>query len=121
MCWTYNSSNGVLARAGNIVSVGYSGFAAGKNNPLLENESNVGPIPRGRWKIVGEPFDSPEHGPFCLRLQSEPGTETFGRSGFLIHGDSIVHPGMASKGCIILLRAHREDIWSSGDRELTVA
>jgi hypothetical protein len=48
------------------------------------------------------------------------GTETFGRSEFRIHGDSIAHPGMASHGCIILPRAVRDAIWRSGDRALEV-
>jgi len=120
LSWTYNQANGFLARKGSVISVGYSGFGVGKNNPLYEDQPNVGPIPRGAWKIVGEPFDSPDHGPFCLRLAPELDTQTFDRSGFLIHGDSIIHPGMASKGCIILLRAHREEIWQSGDCEVTV-
>lgn len=43
-----------------------------------------------------------------------------GRSGFLIHGDSIAHTGQASHGCIILPRSVREQIAASGDDELEV-
>jgi hypothetical protein len=86
----------------------------------MEGIPDVGPIPRGDWKIVGEPFDDPEHGPFCLRLEPQPGTSTLGRSGFLIHGDSIEHPGCASKGCIIQSRSIREQIWLSGDYLVSV-
>jgi hypothetical protein len=50
----------------------------------------------------------------------DPGTETFGRGEFRIHGDSIAHPGTASHGCIILPRAVRDAIWRSGDRALEV-
>jgi len=38
----------------------------------------------------------------------------FGRRGFLIHGDSKLHPGTASKGCIILPRWARELIVKDG-------
>lgn len=44
----------------------------------------------------------------------------FGREGFLIHGDSIVHMGQASHGCIILPRSIREQIAASGDDEIEV-
>ena len=44
----------------------------------------------------------------------------FGRDGFLIHGDSIVHTGQASQGCIILPRSIREQIAASEDDELEV-
>jgi hypothetical protein len=44
----------------------------------------------------------------------------FGRTGFLIHGDSLQHPGRASNGCIILPRPIRDRIAASGDDQLTV-
>jgi len=100
--------------------MGYSGFGPGKNNSAMESVPDVGPIPRGDWQIVGEPFDDPEHGPFCLRLEPTFGTSPLGRDGFLIHGDSIEHPGEASKGCIIQSRAIRQAIWSSGDKFVEV-
>ena len=60
------------------------------------------------------------HGPFVLRLTPAPTNEMFGRDGFLIHGDSIEHPGSASHGCIILPRAIREAIAKSDDDTLHV-
>ncbi len=92
----------------------------GKNNPAMQDRPNVGPIPQGRYG-VGDPRDSAQVGPYALPLDPLPGTTTFGRSAFMIHGDSIVHPGMASHGCIILLRDARHKIAESGDRELRVA
>jgi hypothetical protein len=47
-------------------------------------------------------------------------TKTYGRSGFLIHGDSIQHPGEASEGCIIMPPDARHRIWASGDDSLHV-
>ncbi len=44
----------------------------------------------------------------------------FGRSGFLIHGDSVSHPGEASEGCIILDRNVRETIANDDDKYLVV-
>lgn len=117
--FTYTQLTGEFS--GNSLSAfGYSGFEEGKNNPSLENEPRIGPIPRGEWIISGPPFDSPTHGPFVLRLIPKEETELFGRSGFLIHGDSIKHPGEASLGCIILPRVVREKIWESRDINLKV-
>jgi hypothetical protein len=117
--WTYDVTRGALMR-GNFIAFGYSGFGAGKNNTAMEGVANVGPIPRGEWTIVGPPFDSPDHGPYVLRLEPKPGTSTLGRSGFLLHGDSIPHPGQASHGCIVTGHANREEVWGSGDTDLEV-
>jgi len=38
----------------------------------------------------------------------------YGRSGFMIHGDSQKHPSQASEGCIVLDFAFREIITRSG-------
>jgi hypothetical protein len=48
------------------------------------------------------------------------GTDTLGRAGFLIHGDSVKAPGTASHGCIILPRAIRDRIAVSEDTRLCV-
>jgi len=118
--WTYAQKTGALRQNGQPVGTGYSGFDNGKNNPAMQAVANVGPIPRGSWTIVGPPFNSADHGPFVLRLDPDPTTRTFGRSGFLMHGDSVEAQGCASRGCIILPRAVRERVWSSGDTELEV-
>lgn len=120
MAWVYEQLTGRLSLdGGSIIAIGYSGAGAGKNNPTEENMQNVGPIPEGLYDIE-EPFDSPTHGPFALRLLPDTGNVMFGRSGFLIHGDSIERPGEASEGCIILPRIARQDIWDSGDHVLQV-
>lgn len=119
--FTFESSTGrLLDAASKVVVVGYSGYHEGKNNPAMQNVHNVGPIPEGIWDIVGEPFDSDMHGPYCLRLQPEGLTETYGRDGFLCHGDSNEHPGEASRGCIILPRWARVQIWAAADRKFKV-
>jgi hypothetical protein len=118
--WTYAQETGELQRDGQPVDKGYSGFGEGKNNPNMQAVHDVGPIPQGDWTISGPPRNTPEHGPFVLTLTAANGTETFGRSEFLMHGDSIQHPGEASKGCIIMPRATREKVWNSGDTDLQV-
>lgn len=108
-----------MSRDGEALAIGYSGAGTGKNNPDMQAEHNIGPIPRGEYKI-GAPCDTKTHGPFVLSLTPDAQNTMCGRSGFLIHGDSIEHPGTASQGCIILARGARESIWESGDRALSV-
>src|SRR5579864_6316798 len=113
--WIYKQSSGELSRDGLGVGGGYAGFEAGKNNPAMQDQENVGPLPQGRYSI-GAPqcVHSPgPHGPFILPLTPDPANQMFGRSGFLIHGDSIVSPGLASHGCIIMGRIIREQIAAS--------
>lgn len=88
------------------MATGYSGHGAGKNNPALQREPNVGPLPAGYY-VVGPPHDSPTHGPLVRPLTPNQHNAMFGRFGFLIHGDSLAHPGDASEGCIILPRTAR--------------
>ena len=115
--WTFVQRTGELLRDGAHVATGYSGLGVGKNNPDEQKVHDVGPLPRGGWRI-GPPCD--KLGGFALTLVPLYGTPTFGRSGFLIHGDSIEHPGAASHGCLIFPRAIRELIAASGDRNLVV-
>jgi hypothetical protein len=122
--WTWDQSAGVLSRDGKVVSTGYSGKGRGKNNPAMQGVVGTGPIPAGRWKIVGK-YDSQRVGPYALTLHADDGKldDTHagtGRGAFRIHGDSVSRPGDASNGCIILPRKIRELIWTSGDRDLEV-
>ncbi len=118
--WLYHVTSGDLwDPKGRKVTTGYSGFGLDKNRPTSEDRPNCGPIPEGLWTF-GAPFDSPDHGPYCLRLTPDPTTDTYGRDGFLSHGDSITHPGAASHGCCIFVRMIRELIWTSGDHRLLV-
>ena len=117
--WTYDQLSGALSKDGQHVATGYSGFAEGKNNPGKEQVHDVGPIPKGVYGI-GPPHDSDTHGPHVMPLTPQPGTKTFGRDGFLIHGDAIHNLGNASHGCIILGRPVRDQISASGDRQIEV-
>jgi hypothetical protein len=117
--WTYDQLSGALGRDGQHVATGYSGFGEGKNNPDKEQVHDVGPIPKGVYGI-GPPHDTDTHGPHVMPLTPEPGTHTFGRDGFLIHGDSVHAPGTASLGCIILGPTIRNQISASGDQQIEV-
>ncbi len=119
MTWQWEQETGRLGQDGAPVAIGYSGAGAGKNNPAMQEEHNVGPIPRGSYTIEA-PVDTVTHGPYVLRLEPAAENEMFGRAGFLIHGDSVVHPGTASEGCIILARPVRQQIWESNDTDLEV-
>jgi hypothetical protein len=118
--WTYEQKTGrTVDENGHVVATGYSGFGEGKNNPTEETIRNVGPIPEGFYDIQS-PVDAPLHGPYTLQLLPDVENVMYGRSGFLIHGDSKERPGQASEGCIILPRFARERIWESGDHRLRV-
>jgi hypothetical protein len=117
--WRWDQSAGELTRNGTFYGKGYAGFGTGKNSPSMQAAKGIGPIPRGKWLMTGVK-DSPNTGPFTIVLEPFPDTQTFGRSAFRIHGDSIRNPGTASHGCIILPRALRNRIWGSGDHEIEV-
>lgn len=117
--YIYEQSTGRFRHGDLVMAVGYSGFQEGKNNPLLQHVAGVGPIPQGAY-LIGEPFDSPEHGPVTMHLVPLTGTELFGRGGFLIHPDSKTHPGEASRGCICLPHDPRVEVSVGRDRLLAV-
>jgi Protein of unknown function (DUF2778) len=119
MPWSYSQRTGQLARNEIVVGDGYSGAGAGKNNPLMQQLTDTGPIPRGRYRI-GSPRNTTNRGPHVMDL-TPIGHNALGRTEFLIHGEKKgVAPGSASKGCIILGPNIRHQISASGDNELIV-
>lgn len=120
MTWFYSQSTGELSRDGLHVGAGYSGIGAGLNNPAMQAEHDVGPIPTGGW-IIGAPLDPPDHlGPIAMPLTPAAGNAAFGRSAFFMHGDNHAANHTASNGCIIMGPAIRRAVRDSGDRGLTV-
>lgn len=73
----------------------------GKNNPLLQHIHGVGPLPRGMWRMGSWMDQHGDLGPGVIGLYPLAGTETFGRTGFYIHGDDKTKPGQGSHGCIV--------------------
>lgn len=90
-----------------VIERGYSGRGDDQDNPQSERLVARGPIPRGAWAIRPAQTHA-QLGPIALRLDPLQGTHTFGRSGFLIHGDNRSANKTASSGCIILSRATRQ-------------
>ena len=119
MAWIYEQATGKLWRNGFNVDTGYAGCGDGKNNCAMQDEHNVGPLPVGKYTIEA-PHDTKKHGPYAMVLTPDPANKMFGRSGFMIHGDSMHNPGHASEGCIILAGATRKMIWGSLDHDLEV-
>lgn len=118
--WTYVQRTGALLRDGARKATGYSGaLGPGRNNPEMQDRHDVGPIPAGHWRIADLIPQTATHGPYVLRLVPHADTNTFGRDGFLIHGDN-ARTHDASRGCIIVGRSTRELVWLSGDHELEV-
>lgn len=99
----YTITTGSFKRDGNPWGVGYSGAglneADGRNNPSMVNIPNVGPLPPGDYRVMPS-RNSKTLGPLVFDLVPLPGTNTFDRSLFRIHGNS--KDNNASHGCIIL-------------------
>jgi Protein of unknown function (DUF2778) len=133
MAWVFNSTNGNLSHDGELVTdSGWAGHDAGRNNPAMEADRDIGPIPRGAW-FIGEAIDSQHLGPIAMplvpyavgddwgtALGSVDATNTYGRGGFFIHGASAINPGESSHGCVILPRVVRQQIAAGDDRILQV-
>lgn len=119
--WAFCISAGKITRDGLDCGTAYSGHGEGKNNPKLVAVPNVGPIPPGDYDIGPANDNHPNLGPFVMALTPRKSTNTFGRSAFFIHGDSVSNPGGASHGCICMGRRTRELIDSSNDKIMRVA
>jgi len=119
--WTYQQSTGKLTDpTGAWIGTGYSGHGEGLNNPAMEADPGVGPIPAGIWDI-GPALDPPDHlGPIAMPLTPLPGFDPHGRSAFFIHGDNAAGDESASHGCIVIQRADREQVDASDDCRLLV-
>ncbi|HEY4112863.1 MAG TPA: tlde1 domain-containing protein [Rhizomicrobium sp.] len=116
--WTFSQETGQLIHDGQLVGVGYSGTGRGRCNPAMQNVANVGPIPQGSYRIGPASYSHPKLGPCVMALTPLPGTNTFGRSAFFIHGNNQAND--ASHGCVILGPSFRQMIANSDDRSLTV-
>jgi len=122
MSFEYQQSTGILTQDGNVLATGYSGHGDGVNDPALQNQHDIGPIPQGVYTI-GMPHADAQVGPIAMRLEPAPDNEMFGRGDFLIHGDTTAMDHTASHGCIIMPHDTRVAIGTAvvdGDDQLTV-
>ncbi len=117
MPWKYDQSSGELRYNGALIGTGYAGSGVGKNNPKMEHVADVGPIPKGEYKIGPSYKSATGLGPIVMDLDPV-GHNALGRTLFRIHGDNST--GTASEGCIIMPRSVREKISNSQDRILEV-
>jgi hypothetical protein len=141
--FSFNQKQGQYSHNDQLLTIAYAGRGEGKNNPdmqfvedtdpnphdndpsdgvLTYREGCAGPLPRG-WYTIGGAFTHPRKGPLCMRLYPDRENVMNGREGFMIHGDSIHHPGEASDGCICASREAREitaAAVATGDNRLEV-
>lgn len=119
--WNYQQRNahgdGELDKDGAFEAISYSGTGDGRNNPDMEAVPNVGPIPKGLYRIGPATDDHPHLGPRAIPLIPVD-HDAHGRTDFFAHGDSKTHD--ASHGCIILGRTMRDTMDASSDKDLMV-
>jgi hypothetical protein len=130
LCWEYSQGGGTLHKVDDdtgqrdlVASDGYAGHGPGVNNPDLQDEQGVGPIPRGDYTIENQRDNTTGAGlrlPGSMRLTPSSRNNMHGRAGFLIHGDNSRGDRSASQGCIVFNRAVRNQIANSGDDCLKV-
>jgi hypothetical protein len=118
--YIYTQSTGVLVHNGISLLTGYAGHGSGVNNPSMQNQHDVGPLPQGLYSMTAL-IDSPHTGLATVILEPDPANQMFGRAGFRIHGDNTAANRTASDGCIIAGHsADRIAIWESADHVLRV-
>jgi len=115
----YVQSTGELWRGAELAGRGYSGAGDAKNRPECQDQHGRGPIPCGWWRM-GPAIHHAHLGPLSIPLAPCEGTQTFGRSAFFCHGDSLSAPGTASEGCVIMPHDVRAALAASPDRILEV-
>lgn len=127
---TYQVKTGILQANGAIIGKGYSGHGEGINNPDMEMDADIGPLPRGDWELKliaddnGNPIDYKGKKAPVFHVIPCSGTETFGRSGFLMHGhmsgEIVGNPETekSSLGCLVQEHATRVQVMISTDKRL---
>ena len=71
MPWSYNQSSGKISLDGKVIGTGYSGNGPGLNNPAMQNDPDVGPIPVGTYTIGTAHFEQGK-GPVVMALNPDP-------------------------------------------------
>lgn len=128
----YEQSTGRLLNPdGSLLAQCYSGLGPDKNVPASQHKIGQGPLPQGLYTLSSVEYvnGTSPHGPYVIVLTPDKTNMMFGRAGFLMHADSISHPGAASFGCIVVLHgatpkitglAAREAIWTQAVHRLQV-
>lgn len=127
--WLYHQSTGELLKPDRVrLAFGFAGNGNGLNNPAMQDQRNVGPLPQGDYSMFSWIEKDARLGLCVIVLVANPHNSMFGRSGFRIHGyrnlersglSSFLH---SSDGCICIGSCvERRAIWQSGDHALRVA
>lgn len=117
MSWLYSQRSGeVKSPSGDHFLFGYAGNGPGLNNPDAQDVQNVGPLPRGKYRMSNFVQAHPTVGSCAIELSPYSTNQMFGRSGFFIHGLAIMDPLHSSHGCpIIGNNNHRIEMWQHAD------
>ena len=124
--WTYNSKTGELLHPdGTSFGFGFSGNGRGINQPAYDGVHDLGPIPKGKYKMT-QWIDKDPHLGLCV-IVLEKVDVAVDRDGFRIHGprnlftrglDAFLH---SSNGCICIGDCTtRKVIWGFADHDLEV-
>lgn len=120
MTWVYKVSAHSFYHNGTYkFDAKYTGRPGFKDDSAYECVKNKGPLPRGTYTI-GPAFYHKRTKAWTIRLTPYIENQMCGRDGFMIHGESVSHPGEASNGCIILDMSYRKIIADSRDKILVV-
>jgi hypothetical protein len=121
MAWTYQqTAHSILRPDGSLLTdTAYSGHGVGLNNPSLQSVPDIGPIPQGEYTLSPF-FTHPRLGNLCARFMPKPGSTTYGRSGFDLHGDNQYRNHTASEGCVVVDKPYRLEISHSNDTDWIV-
>ena len=103
---------------GRLIAVGFAGNHDGRNNPDMQSVHDVGPLPQGVYR-VGAWGPHAELGQLSAPLTQIAG-ETYGRSGFYIHGPGGADPSQCSKGCVVIEHSQRLVVASLAPVTVTV-
>lgn len=120
--WTFSQSTGQLHDSkGELVATGFSGHDLGFDNPAEEEMHDLGPLPRGLYRMAAWFDKHPVVGLCAIELAPDPKNQMFGRSGFFIHGASALNPKESSHGCPVIGTCDtRRALWASPDHDFQV-
>jgi hypothetical protein len=114
-----------------VVGIGYAGgdqgrHPEGKNNPALESEKDIGPLPAGNYHADYMVLWHPRLGHYVIHLKPDEKTRAkiiaYGRDpdSFFNHGDNPAHPGESSDGCPVNSLDVRQAFWQGTDHDIQV-
>ena len=103
----------IKSSLGVFVAMCWAGCGIGKNNPSMQEVHDIGPLPRGLYRVGPWEEMHPGLGPMVAHLEMVSG-ESFGRSGFYFHGpaNDPAKYGQESHGCVVVAHAGREIVKS---------